>query len=211
MKGLPAIRIVASLVLGCLLLLSFPYFSLQAESRRRRERQGDAAKVKLANEILNIYALLKSNEVPLSDGALLKVSKTIAVESRKYSLDPLLVLAIMKVESRFRTRAVSLNGARGLMQILPSVAHALSEELEIKVKKGAKGLDDPIINIKLGIYYLAQLKEQFPELRHTLAAYHSGPSSIKARLAKKQPIPSDYPRKVILAYRNYREQDVATG
>ncbi len=117
----------------------------------------------------------------------------------------------MKVESRFRAKAVSSQGARGLIQILPSVACTISEELEMKRWNGKKSLDDPIINTKLGVFYLAQMKEQFVDLRHTLAAYHSGPYSIKAKIEKNQPIRLDYPRKVILAYRPTRTRTMKPG
>ncbi len=69
----------------------------------------------------------------------------------------------------------------------------------------------PIINTKLGVFYLAQMKEQFVDLRHALAAYHSGPYSIKAKIEKNQPIRLDYPGKVILAYRAYQDQNYETG
>ena len=43
----------------------------------------------------------------------------ITVYSRRHSLDPFLVAAIMRVESRFQPDAVSSKGARGLMQLMP--------------------------------------------------------------------------------------------
>src|SRR5262245_721011 len=44
----------------------------------------------------------------------------------EYKLDPLWVMALIKVESRFAASARSPRGAVGLMQLLPSTAHDIA-------------------------------------------------------------------------------------
>src|SRR5687767_4462448 len=56
----------------------------------------------------------------------LKLAETIVEESVQNDLDPTLVLAVMKVESRFDTNAISPRGARGLMQVMPHVARSMT-------------------------------------------------------------------------------------
>ncbi len=210
LKFSSAPRLVAmSLALFSLLFILPPLRPL--EGAVRPANQMAAIRAKRSREILNVTLLLKANGALLDHAALQRIAKTIVEESEKYSLDPLLVLAIMKVESRFRAKVVSADGARGLMQIRPSVAHALSEKLEIKVRAGKKSLDDPVTNVKLGIFYLAQLKRQFTDLRHALAAYNYGPSRVRARLERKRPISLAYPRKVMVVYRAYRDQNRETS
>jgi soluble lytic murein transglycosylase-like protein len=45
--------------------------------------------------------------------------KNIHYESRRVGLEPELVLAVIEVESRFDEFAISVSGARGLMQVMP--------------------------------------------------------------------------------------------
>jgi soluble lytic murein transglycosylase-like protein len=45
--------------------------------------------------------------------------KLIHYEARRVSIEPELVLAVIEVESRFDEYAISVSGARGLMQIMP--------------------------------------------------------------------------------------------
>ena len=49
----------------------------------------------------------------------IEMLKTIHYEARRVDLEPELVLAVIEVESRFDEFAVSVSGARGLMQVMP--------------------------------------------------------------------------------------------
>ena len=153
-----------------------------------------------------IYSVLKSHRADLGDGTAWRVAFTIASESRKYSLDPELILAVIRVESGFRRRAVSSAGARGLMQIRPFVADALAEELGVEKWKGIESLDDPVNNVKLGVFYLAYLIQRFGDLRLALAAYRWGPTRIQTRLESAGAVPLRYSRKVIKFAALYRRQ-----
>jgi soluble lytic murein transglycosylase-like protein len=125
--------------------------------------------------------MLQSTTMGLSHPSTQAVAETISQESRKYSLDPMLVLAVIKVESEFQSGAVSAYGARGLMQLRPDVAHALAEETDLDVWENENSLHDPVTNIKLGAYYLAQLKEKFGDLKLALTAYNRGPMWVQAK------------------------------
>ncbi|MCA1628877.1 MAG: transglycosylase SLT domain-containing protein [Acidobacteria bacterium] len=89
------------------------------------------------------------------------------------NVDPRYVLSIMRQESSFNTRARSLAGARGLLQLTIDVAN--------KYAKGA-GLervieDDlyrPEVNIPVGVEYLSQLFRMFPDLPEGVAASYNG-------------------------------------
>lgn len=119
-----------------------------------------------------------------------KYGKTIRKYANKYGVDWRLVVAVMKVESRFDHNAESYKGAKGFMQIMP----ATQSELADKMGLNDNVLDDPHGNIRGGIYYLAYLYKQYGEqglnqenrLKFTLAAYNAGPGRISdaQRMAK---------------------------
>ena len=153
-----------------------------------------------------IYAVLKSHRADVGDGTAWRVAFTIASESRRHSLAPELILAVIRVESSFRRRAVSSAGARGFMQIRPFVADALAEELGFAKWKGIESLDDPVTNVKLGVFYLAYLKHRFGDLKLALSAYRWGPTRVQSRLEAAQSVPRGYARQVIKFAALYRRQ-----
>lgn len=157
------------------------------------------------DELLKIYSVLKSQRPDLKDGWIWDISNTIFEESRRRSLDPMLILAVINVESSFEHGAVSTMGARGLMQIRPVFANALAEEADLETWQGEKSLDDPILNIKLGVFYLHSLKKNFRDLKLALTAYNWGPTEVKNRLHEDEMLPLEYAMKVLSTYRSYRE------
>jgi soluble lytic murein transglycosylase len=93
----------------------------------------------------------------------------------EYKFDPLWVMAIIRVESRFARSAQSTRGAMGLMQLLPSTARDIAPEIGLTHFKD-EDLIDPDINIHLGFHYLAKLQHMFPDDEvAVLAAYNAGP------------------------------------
>jgi soluble lytic murein transglycosylase-like protein len=160
--------------------------------------------------LVKIYSIVKSNRPDIADAEAWKVSMAIRDESAKRNLDPMLVLAVIKVESGFRNQAVSPVGARGIMQIMPETGKFLSEELlrvdGFKTRTFTPNhLDDPVHNIKLGVYYLDGLKKQFRNLNLALLAYNLGPSEIQNRLDNDIYFSDDYAAMVLNAYREYKK------
>lgn len=104
-----------------------------------------------------------------------------------YHLDPCLVLAFARVESRFQSRAVSTAGARGVMQVLPGTAQ-LVDGHGIAVRR----LSDPAYNLGLGERYLQSLMQQTNgNLFQLAAAYNAGPNALARWLATRPEITSD--------------------
>lgn len=96
-----------------------------------------------------------------------------------YKIDPLLVAAIIKVESKFLPGAQSPVGAIGLMQIMPQTGREIADKLGID-NFTQRDLYIPEINIELGFYYLNDLKKEFgPDLVATLASYNAGKNNVK--------------------------------
>ncbi len=98
--------------------------------------------------------------------------------ARQEALDPFLILAVAREESRFDPRAVSSAGAVGLMQLLPSTARGLDADV------GLDDLLDPQVSLRLGARYLAEQLRRFGDLRLALVAYNAGPGRARTLAAR---------------------------
>ena len=126
-----------------------------------------------------------------------KLKRYIDIASKLYHLDPDLIKAVIKAESAFNPMAVSLAGARGLMQLMPDTAHLMD----------VSDVFNPRDNILGGSRYLRLLLDRFKgNLKLALAAYNIGPE----RVAREKKIPSVretklYVKRVLAYYRQYRK------
>ena len=161
-------------------------------------------------ELVNIYSIIKSRRPDVAESEAWRVSEVILEESMKRDLDPILVLAVIEVESRFQYTPVSPMGARGIMQIMPETAKFLTQTRgqEIGLRPASfrpESLDDPLLNIRLGVFYLHDLKKQFQNLNHALIAYNVGPAEIQNRLENNLEFSGEYAALVLGAYRRYKK------
>ena len=112
--------------------------------------------------------------------------------AKKYSVDPVLVEAVISVESGWDISAESHAGAQGLMQIMPNTQQDL----------GITEPFDPEQNIDGGVKYLKEMLDRFGDIKLALAAYNAGPE----RVAKYGDIPpiketQEYVTKVLGLYK----------
>jgi len=170
------------------------------------EDQLDKNRAQKIHETFRLYGVVRANAPEFDDGYAWKLAAMVRAESHKHSLDPMLVLAIIKTESAFEEKAISLKGAQGLMQILPFVAEAVAEETGIQGWKENRNLDDPLVNIQLGVSYLKSLKSKFKDLSLALAAYRWGPSEISHRINQQIPVPLEYSNRVLEYYARFRNK-----
>lgn len=104
-----------------------------------------------------------------------------------YHIDPCLVLAFARVESRFQPKAVSTAGARGVMQLLPGTAQLVDGGATARSR-----LNDPAYNLGLGERYLQSLIQQTNgNLFQLAAAYNAGPNALTRWLTTRPEITSD--------------------
>ncbi len=121
----------------------------------------------------------------------------------KHGLDPELVKAVARVESNYKTWAVSSKGALGIMQLLPATAKRF----------GVANAFDPGQNIEGGVRYLKFLRGLFPEnLPWVLAAYNAGENAVR----KYRGIPpyretQDYVRKITQLYDQHLPESAKKG
>jgi soluble lytic murein transglycosylase len=103
--------------------------------------------------------------------------------SGKYTIDPLLVLAIVREESRFDAEARSPAGALGLMQIMPQTASSLNTRLKLGMHS-TRDILQVKNNLHAGIYYLGNLMKEFGSFAHAVAAYNAGEDMVKKWIQK---------------------------
>ena len=115
--------------------------------------------------------------------------------AREIKLDPLLILAVMAIESRFNPFAESPMGAQGLMQVMSKVHHDKFQELG-----GVKAALNPVANIKVGSLILKEYVTRYGSVEAGLKSYVG---------AADMQNDGGYGIKVLSEYENLKE--VATG
>jgi hypothetical protein len=121
---------------------------------------------------------------PAGDGLHALVDRLAAL----HGIDVRLAHAVVQVESNYEPRAVSPKGAKGLMQIMPSVVQAFAVADPF----------DPEQNLNAGLGYLRELLNTLPDVRQALAAYNAGPAAV-SRYGGVPPFPEtqDYVQRIL--------------
>lgn len=101
------------------------------------------------------------------------------------NLDPYFVLSVIMAESGFRTNATSHKNAMGLMQITEDTGQWIAEQMDLKDYTSDK-LYDEEYNIKMGCWYLNNLREEFNDVDLFVAAYNAGRGNVKEWLNNKE-------------------------
>jgi soluble lytic murein transglycosylase-like protein len=115
--------------------------------------------------------------------------------AKEVKIDPLLVLAVMAIESGFNPFAESPMGAQGLMQVMSKVHHDKFQSLG-----GVKAALNPVANIKVGATILKEYVNRGGSLESGLKMY------VGAAAFEND---SGYGYKVLAEYK--RLKDVASG
>ncbi|MEO1590426.1 MAG: transglycosylase SLT domain-containing protein [Cyanobacteria bacterium J06632_22] len=102
-------------------------------------------------------------------------SQLIQTWSQQYQLNPMLVTALIRQESRFEANIQSVVGARGLMQVMPATADwIMGQTGETDLE-----LSDPEDNIRLGTWYLDYTHREYNNNSlFAVASYNAGPGNV---------------------------------
>ncbi|HEY9751916.1 MAG TPA: transglycosylase SLT domain-containing protein [Coleofasciculaceae cyanobacterium] len=102
--------------------------------------------------------------------------------SQARQVNPLLVTALIRQESRFMPGIRSSAGAVGLMQVMPETGMWIAKHIQIKEYR----LDDPEDNIKLGTWYLDHTHQEFNgNSMLAIASYNAGPGAVSDWVTQK--------------------------
>jgi hypothetical protein len=102
------------------------------------------------------------------------LARAILAEAEAARIDPLLVLAVIQIESGYDPSVVSSAGALGLMQLLPAT-------LQREVKGAGMDAGDPhgpVANVRAGVRYLVRCLHSYPDHDVALMAYNAGPNRL---------------------------------
>ena len=106
---------------------------------------------------------------------------TIEQWAQKRSLNPLLVTALIRQESRFEPKIESSAGAKGLMQVIPETADWVASKISLK----QYDLTLPDDNVNLGTWYLDFTHRQYDnDSAFAVASYNAGPGKVDEWLQK---------------------------
>jgi len=134
-----------------------------------------------------------------------QLARAVNDEALRAGYDPMLILAIIDVESDFDEDALSNKGARGLMQIQPTTLQFVAERDGLHLTRQEIAAD-PAVQVRLGVRYLRQLQDRFQNnLDLALMAYNAGPR--KVHNASRRHLLADfrtYPSRVRRDFRHFR-------
>lgn len=134
----------------------------------------------------------------------LPYGRIITQAANEHGIDPALLAAVVKQESRFNPDAVSKSGAVGLGQLMPGTAADM----------GVIDPFDPAQNLDGAAAYLAMLLTRYDgDIRLALAGYNAGPGTVDGcRCVPENGETPGYVANVTAYYAEFRRgQDPATG
>ena len=110
----------------------------------------------------------------------------VADAARRFGIPEAWIWAVMRVESRGNSRAVSRAGAMGLMQIMPATWAGLRARYGL-------GPDpfDVRDNIMAGAAYLREMHDRYGNASAMLAAYNAGPGRYDDYVSRGRPLPAE--------------------
>lgn len=127
------------------------------------------------------------NAVPARDAV--SIVKTVYRTAKRHNVDPLLILAMTRHESGFRTKAKSHAGAKGLMQVIPywhkdKIRGRNIFDTAVNIEVGTKIIDDCLYkhkdNVKralncysggAGIEYYQRIASSHKQMRQHIVAH----------------------------------------
>lgn len=114
----------------------------------------------------------------------MKFEHDISLNAQEFAVNPALVASVANVESGFRENVRSNKGAVGIMQLLPSTASWLAQNLGEGYSENM--LYNPSYNIRLGTFYLSYLLNIFEDENSAICAYNAGQAKVRSWLENEE-------------------------
>jgi hypothetical protein len=214
---------LANIIVGLLLILLMSVtilYSVKTQEVRRVDRRiaairaentGTENALNACHRELHVLTLLRRFAGGrVTDATLCKVAALVCASSERFGYDPLLLIAVIHVESIFdpaakgRYQSGDESGAIGLMQLQFETASSVAKQLNIQhINRG--DLLKPDLNLMLGVAYLTQLITQFKSFKLGLVAYNQGPGAVQQTLSSGGTLTLDYYKLVLKSYYDLRK------
>lgn len=166
--------------------------------------------------IMTIIIVIGLKELMMKQMYKREYAEYVSKYSNEYEIDENLIYALIKVESNFKSNAISRSNAQGLMQLLYSTAEEIAGKNGIELTE--EKILEPETNINLGTIYISELINKYDNLEVALAAYNAGSGNvdkwikngiIKADGSDIEKIPyketNTYVRKIMRDYKIYTD------
>lgn len=163
------------------------------------------SRIEELEEKLKILDIIQDFQIGMRPSEIGKLANVVYSESKKYGYDPLLLLALIQVESSFKKGEVSNKGAMGLMQVKPSIGSYVANRRGINWYNRSMLLE-PDYNVELGSLYLFELVLKFGNLKEAITAYNIGPTRLRKLQNDDVSPPKAYLAKVLKEYRVLKEK-----
>jgi soluble lytic murein transglycosylase len=190
--------------------------NVMVKKRKKRRTMGKKIFIFLGIAILAVFSILN---IPFLEKVIYPYPNRAIIEkyAEQYGVDPLLVVAVIREESKFFSQSESPKGAKGLMQLMPGTAQSIAESLGDKTFNEGDLLK-PEKNIQYGTWYLASLQRAFANNTMLVtAAYNGGRGHVQEWInngqldrnnIRIQDIPfketRDYVGRVVKSYAQYK-------
>jgi len=131
--------------------------------------------------------------------------------SDDYQIDPVLILAVIRHESKGNPNARGAffsgteSGALGLMQIKYESALEVARSVGVRINS-PEDLFVPEKNLMVGTAYLLRLIAKYNNLQHALMAYNVGFGTLDGRLRSGGALPTRYYNRIIWEYKFLTER-----
>jgi len=166
---------------------------------------------KQGEKVLTYFRISRGLDI-LSEKKLPEEHKEILAEklfaiSTDYKIDPLLILAVIKHESRGNPYAKGVylsggkSGALGLMQIKYESALEVARSIGVEISS-PKDLFIPEKNLMVGTAYLLRLIAKYKNLQYALIAYNVGFGVLDDKLRRGAPLPKKYYNTIMKEYKD---------
>ena len=204
--GLTMSRTVALIFALIYVFQSATIFVLLSEKYENEKLiQYQRSKIEQLEEKLKILEIIEDFQIGMRPSEIGTLANVIYEQSRKYGYDPLLLLALIQVESSFKKEVVSNKGAMGLMQMKPSIGSDVANRRGVDWYNRSM-LFEPDYNVELGSLYLFELVLKFGDVKEAITAYNIGETRLRnIRRQDGQP-PQQYLSKVLRKYRELKEK-----
>ncbi len=199
---------------GCVGLFFSSWFTHQAQgtelAKKEVQLRADLEQLSTWGKWTIDFVKIDKALAYLSKDRLTQEQRTMLTEqiwqiSRTYTVDPLLILAVVAQEShgnpnaRGRVRSGKFSGALGLMQIKLETAKMMAIHFGLKIET-EEDLLKPEINVVVGSAYLIKLMAKYGSWKEALIAYNLGHSAVDRMLEQGTELPTRYYDHVISKY-----------
>lgn len=199
--GLFIVRPVAMvLIMVYILHLAAIVYLLRENSLKSQIIFKQKNKINELEEKLKILDIIEDYQIGFNQNEINELTEVIYTESKRFTIDPLLIIALIMTESSFKKGQRSYRGAEGLMQIKPSTAKAVAKKWGVEWPEEVD-LWNPSLNIRVGSAYLFELILKFKSVRKAIIAYNLGETNLREFYFYKAEPPARYYNKVVYNYK----------